>query len=113
MLTQTPFLVVPLRFRKTTLLSHDDVLSPTPFDSTSFVAEQLGDPHACSLIRHLDSSILSLDRRLIQQSKHFVLQNGALEKTIPPREVGYFCSFLVTCRGKYCHLYMMILQLAI
>lgn len=30
-----------------TLLSHEDVISLTPFDSTSFATDQLGDPHAC------------------------------------------------------------------
>lgn len=60
------------------LLSRNDILSLIPFDSNSFAMEQLGETYACSLIRHIDGSLLSLDRGLVRQSKHIVPQNGVL-----------------------------------
>lgn len=40
--------------------------------------EQLKDPHVCSLIGHLDSSALSLERSLIRHARDFILENGVL-----------------------------------
>lgn len=49
-----------------TPLSHEDVLSFTPFDFTSFAEEELGDPRSYSLIRHIHGSVLFLNRGLIR-----------------------------------------------
>lgn len=59
-----------------TLISHDDVLALSPFDVSSFAAEQLKDLDMSALIHHLDCSTTYSDNGFIRKSRHFVLLDG-------------------------------------
>lgn len=71
---------------RTTVHSHAAIshLTPVPalpnFDATFLRAEQLKDPTFSRLILHLDGTTTSTDKKLLRQSRSFVLSDGVLYK---------------------------------
>lgn len=59
-------------------VSPDEISALISYDTRSFAAEQLHDPQVFKLMRHLDNTLPSSDRKFVRKSRHFVLRDGVL-----------------------------------
>nr|AHN53418.1 pol polyprotein [Nuttalliella namaqua] len=61
-------------------LSLDEVLALTPYNSETFLADQLKDPFAAALINQLNGSSSSTNKKFLRQARHYVLSDNILYK---------------------------------